>query len=137
MSVTEPAPERRADVSRITAEPLLYREITVSVRGKATPTICPIWCTLDHDAERVNALSDVSHFSPMVRFSAPNGSADQAPVGEVNLYWTPDDEAQRNPLLLVWGDGDAAEYDLPAAKRLLGKLAGLIGQMEAYEGATA
>lgn len=114
-----------------TAAPLLFREIAVTVRGKVVHTVCPIWCVADHERDQHSDLSDVTHFSPALPLGLP---ADGQSTPGVELYWSPaGPEGHNEPVLLAWGDGDATQYDLPAAERLLGRLSGLVEQLRALK----
>lgn len=63
------------------------RTVAVQVRGQRVIVECPVWCTVDHDADPLYTLADLSHEGDPVALLVPSHEGTEETLIVYRAWW--------------------------------------------------
>jgi hypothetical protein len=84
---------------------------------------CPVWCTVDHVADRSVFLEDINHQGERAAMSLSPSRGDRVPVEVYLSEWPASSSDDGRPHLAVDVDYEVSNYSRPAALALADQLA--------------
>ncbi|MFJ4637559.1 DUF6907 domain-containing protein [Streptomyces hygroscopicus] len=76
MSVLHDVPTQQSPAPAVTPPPPSPRLVAAVVRGQRIAVPCPSWCVVDHSAENLADLPDLSHYGRRISLAVPQFSGD-------------------------------------------------------------